>query len=72
MMCGGRGRGQRHVGNVFNEMHNSECGPTVTKYAGVQGCLKSVMCFNLDLLWPGAWETSYQSCKKSSCRKVRF
>lgn len=46
MMCGGRGRGQRHVGNVFSEMHNSECGPTVMKYAGVQGCLKSV-----DLTW---------------------
>lgn len=43
----------------------------VTKGAGIQGCLKSTTCFNLDLQWLGVRETNYQSCN-SPCKKAEF
>ena len=43
----------------------------VTKDAGIQGCLKSTMWFNLDLQWLGVRETNYQSYK-SPCKKAGF
>ena len=43
----------------------------VTKGAGIQGCLKSAICFNLDLQWLGFRETNYQSYK-SPCKKAGF